>query len=213
VSKKFLLIAMIMTFVFAMSGFAIAQDDDTAADDDDDSAPADPFHLEGLANGEYPVVLEAEMQYEFAFDVFNDAGGDVKIKNVAITLPNTSYAMDDFEAEMDGVTEDYTWKAVYDEETATITWEAFGATSSVEMGDIAEGEMLTFSFLATTDADATDGFAWTITGDNDGDTSATDVFFFGGEPGDDDDTVPTDDDDDTVDGDDDDDDDSGGCGC
>jgi len=210
VSKKFLFMALTMALVFALSGFAFAQDDDTAGDDD--TTEGDPFSLTGTANGEYPVVLASETEYEFAFEVFNEGGGEVAIKNVAITLPTTSYAIGAYEETFDGVHDGYFWQAAFDEDTATISWEAFGATSSVEMGDIQEGDMLTFSFFATTDTEPNDGFSWVLTGDDAGATVVNGIWFFG-EVADDDDTGPEPGDDDTDDGDDDDDDDSGGCGC
>ena len=201
VSKKFLLIALSMTFVFAMSTFALAQDDD-----------ADPFSLTGTANGEYPLVLAPDTEYEFAFDVFNDSGSSVAIHKVDITLPTTDYVMGDYDfppIDADGDEVGGWQDAVF--EGGTISWEAFGATSSAEMGDIVEGDMLTFKFMATTDTDengaATDGFAWVLTGNDAGATFVSGVFYFSGVP-----PTPGDDDNDDVDSDDDDDD-SGGCGC
>ena len=216
-SKKFLFIALIMAFALAMSGVAFAQDDDATDDDvaDDDAADDDAveepvFHVEATAGGDYPVVLAADTEYEFAFDVFNDAGGDVAIKYVAITLPTTNYQIGDYDEEIEGSTDGFTWAAnEFDEDSATISWAAFGPTSSVEMGDIQEGDMLTFTFFATTDTEGTDGFNWVLTGDEaDDPTMVAGIWSFGG-TGDDDD----DDDDTTPDEGDDDDDDSGGCGC
>ena len=181
----------------------------------------DAFHLEGTADGEFPVTLAPETAYTFAFDVFNDAGGDEAIKYVAITLPTTAYTMGTYAEETDGFNDGYTWFASYDVDSAAISWEAVGTPSSVETGDIGEGEMLTFAFMATTDVDATDGFDWLLTGD--AGTAVAGSLTFGEETDDDttvdddatdddDDDVVPDDDDDTA-GDDDDDDDDGGCGC
>lgn len=197
--KKFLLIALMMAAVFAMSGMVMAQDDDAT----------EVFGLTGTANGESSVALVAGTDYEFAFDVFNTSGGDVAIKKVDITLPNTNYVMGTYAAP-DAIHSDMEWTVEFDETTGTISWESSGtgAMSSAEIGDIAEGDMLTFSFMATTDDAATDGFAWLLTGDDAGATFVSGVWYFGGT---DDDVTPPDDD--TVGDDDDDDNDSGGCGC
>jgi hypothetical protein len=219
VSKKFLLLALTLGFVLALAPFALAQDDtadDDAADDDaadDDVADddvADPFTLTGTANGNAPpLTLEANTAYEFAFDVFNASGGAVAIKKVDITLPSVAYVLDTANLHApDALHPDNgSWAVDFDDISYTITWEFSGVVSSVEVGDIKEGEMLTFSFMATTDADATDGFAWVLTGDDQATTMVSDTFYFG----DDDETPP--DDDTSPTGDDDDDDDSGGCGC
>ena len=182
-----LAIVCAMVMVFAFSASAMAQD---------------VFHLEGTANGDSPpVTLAPETEYEFAFDVFNDAGGDVAIKAVAITLPTIAYVIGDFTETFPGIHDDFEWEAEYDEDTGTMLWEAFGSASSAEMGDIAEGDMLTFKFFATTDESGSDNFSWMITGDDNGATTAAGVFSFSGEVDDDDDDDDEDDDDD------------GGCGC
>lgn len=196
-SKKFLLIALMMASVFAMSGMVMAQDE--------------PFGLTGTAGGASAVTLQPDTAYEFAFEVSNTAGGDVAIKKVDITLPNTSYVLGDYAAPDALHPEDVEWGVEFDEDSGMISWETsgVGAMSSAEIGDIREGEMLSFSFMATTDADASDGFTWTLTGDDNGATMVSGIYTFEG--GDDDDVTP--DDDDTGDNGDDDDDDSGGCGC
>ncbi len=78
------------------------------------------------------------------------------------------------------------------------------------IGDIHERELLAFSFIATTDNDATDGFPWVLHGDQGNDIEGMGYWF-------DDDDGPSDEDDDTPVPDDDDDreeeDDSGGCRC
>ena len=195
-SKKFLLLALAMTFVFASSAFA--QDD--------------PFGLTGYADGQGPpLVLDNNTTYEFAFDVFNQSGGDVNIKMVEISLPTAGYELDEVALEAPGALHpENEWDVSYDEGDFTITWESSGAghNSTADIGDIREGEMLQFSFVATTDSNkaATDGFPYVLTGDDSGETVVQGLFEFG--------QAPADDDDDTGDEDDDDDDnDSGGCGC
>ena len=183
---RILAVSMVMVFVFA--GAVMAQED--------------AFHLEGSADGDYPVDLAPTTEYEFAFEVFNDAGGDVAIKTVSITLPTTSYVLGDYDEMIEGVRDGFQWQGTFDEDTATLEWATFGPGSSAELGDIQEGDMLTFAFFATTDEEATDGFAWVLTGDDNGATTASGVLWFSGDDG------PIDGDDD-----DDDDDDDSGCGC
>ena len=98
---------------------------------------------------------------------------------------------------------------MFDYTNKTITWQSFGTVTTVEYGDIREQDVQTFAFIATTDQYPTDGFAWTLFGD-DG-SFLEGLWNFVPEPDDDtidDDTFEPDDDDG---GDDDDDDD--GCGC
>ncbi|MDP8225262.1 MAG: hypothetical protein P9L99_18015 [Candidatus Lernaella stagnicola] len=200
-SRKLVLILVAFVFVLSAS-FAWAQEDDV-------------FGLTGTANGEFPATLAPDTEYSFAFDVFNSGGGDEAIKEVAITLPSMAYAIGEYLDEIPGVnTPEYVWQANFDEETSTMYWLATGATSSATTGDIGEGDMLTFSFYATTDADATDGFTYKLYGDA-AKTVVEGIWFFG-ETGDDDavdDDAADDDDTADVDDDEDDDDDDGGCGC
>lgn len=196
-SRKLLFIALAMTFTFAAS--AMAQDD--------------PFGLTGYADGNMPpLVLDNNTEYTFAFDVFNQSGGDVAIQIVEITLPSDGYTLDegDLEAPEALHPSEHEWDVDYDDDNYTIKWESSGAghNSTADLGDIREGEMLQFSFVATTDSNkaATDGFAWTLTGDDNGETESSGFFEFG-------EAAPDDDDDSSGDDDDNDDNDSGGCGC
>jgi len=199
VFKKFLLIALMVcamaVVAYAADDDASPTDDDATPADDDASPPADDdstdiFGLTGTAGGAYPVMLKANTQYDFAFDVFNKNGGTIAIKKVDISLPSKTYKVDGTVAAPKALHPTLgTWKADYAEATATITWEFQGMVSSAEVGDIKEGETLTFSFVATTDAAGTDGFAWTLTGDDAAATFVSGVWdFSGGE------ISPTDDD-------------------
>lgn len=198
--KKCSVIALALALTLGVATFASAQDEDV-------------FGLTGKAGGEYPVVLENNTEYEFAFEVFNTNGGDVAIQKVEISLPNTNYALDSSAlVAPEALHSGNVWTVDWVSDSATIAWESMGGKgSSAEVGDIREGEVLTFTFTATTDSAkaASDGFPWTLTGDDNGATVVSDVWTFAGGDGDDDDTSG--DDDSGDEGDDDDDDDS--CGC
>jgi hypothetical protein len=190
VFKKFLLIALML---FGMAAFAYAQTDDDASPAADDDASAEPFSLTGTANGTSPpVVLQASTVYAFAFDVFNTGGGTEAIKQVDITLPNASYSVDQTKLKAPAAkhADRGAWTVTYASDTATITWLFQGTVSSAELGDIEQGEDLVFPFSATTDAAATDGFTWTLTGDA-GTVVGPDVFYFNNsQPSPDDDESP-----------------------
>ena len=161
------------------------------------SSFAEPFSLTGTANGASPpVVLQASTMYAFAFDVFNTGGGTEAIKQLDITLPNASYAVE--EATLRAPTALHpdrgAWTVTYATDTATLTWLFQGTVSSAELGDIDQGQDLVSPFRATTDAAATDGFAWTLTGDA-GTVVGPDVFYFNSSYNDDD--IGPDDDDDS----------------
>lgn len=195
-SRKFLYLALAMTFVFASS--AMAQED--------------VFGLTGYADDQArPLTLDNNTEYTFAFDVFNQSGDDVAIQVVQISLPSAGYELDEANLEApEALHPENEWDVDYDSASYTITWESSGAghNSTADLGDIREGEMLQFSFVATTDSNkaASDGFAYTLTGDDNGETEVSGLFEFGATPDDDDDTSGDDDDDN-------DDNDSGGCGC
>lgn len=203
-TKKFLLMALVLTFGLAISAVAYAQDDDAADTTFDDST------VEFTA----PDALEANQLYTFTFEVFNAAMVDeevekgIWIRQVDLTLPE-GYAYAD-EAEQPDAPAclhegEYCdrWETTFDSTGNKITWQSFGQVTTVEYGDIREQDVQTFSFIATTDAGPANAFAWTLTGDDgsvvEGESSIG---------GDDDDVTPDDDA-----SDDDDDDDSGGCGC
>ena len=222
-TKKFLWMALILSFVMAFSTMAFAQSDDDMGDDDavaDDDAAETTFE-DSTVTYTNPEALEANTPYTFEFQVFNAAqAATVKgekgiwINKVEVVLPSTEYVLAE-EGDQPMAPDclnpgdfcDY-WEAIFDSANNMITWQSFGMVTTVEYGDIREQDVQTFSFIATTDAGPADGFAWTLWGD-DG-SFVEGIWNFGGDDDDtidDDDITPTDDDSD--DGDDDDD----GCGC
>jgi len=161
--------------VFAVATVAAAQDDDATADDDTGGGAATTFE-DSYLDFQPVAVFEANSTYEFSVDVHNMAtaasGGQKEklewIKKVELTMASTDYAVDEanltapdplYPAETDH------WDVLLDPTTQKITWEAFGVVSSVEYGDIREGDVLTFTFTATTDAGPSDGFEWLLVGD------------------------------------------------
>ena len=215
-TKKFLWLALILSLVWV--GAAYAQDaDDDAADDDVAASFAD-----SSVTFTAPDALEANTEITFEFQVFNAApvpeGDDagIGIKQVDLVLPSADYVYADEQpaAPMplhpDKVAK---WEVSFDSANQTITWQTFGVVSTEEFGDIREQDVLTFSFVATTDGGPTDGFAWTLYGDDTAGSTVSGTWFFGDDDTTDDDIV----DDDTVpDDDNDDNNDSGGgggCGC
>lgn len=189
--------------------------DDDAADDDDDGGEFTDSYLEF----DSPTALEADIDYEFNLTVYNAATFEEKGKQgewiyaIDLTMPSEDYVVDtetlagpdpihsgtDDEYEITG------WEANFDPSSATISWQCFGVVTSATYGDIREGDLLAFQFMATTDAGATDGFPWVLHGDMGTDVEGT--AYITEEPTDDDE------DDDDMGTRDDDDDDGGGCGC
>ncbi|HPQ71297.1 MAG TPA: hypothetical protein PKW95_19375 [bacterium] len=216
-TKKFLLMALILSFVFVLSGLAFAQEDDDAADDDDDDAADDDDDAtfdDSTVEFTSPSALEANTPYEFQFQVFNAAAAASDkgewIKQVDMVLPD-GYLVDDTNLEGPACLHpgdycDGSWDVQFDATSATITWQSFGIVTTEEYGDIREQDVQTFTFNATTDEGPTDGFNWILTGDEGSVVSGT--AYIGG--ADDDDITP---DDDTDNGGNDDDDDDDGCGC
>ena len=219
-TKKFLWMALILSFALAFSAVAFAQeDDDVLADDDvvaDDDAAGTTFE-DSTVTFTNPAAIDANTQYTFEFQVFNAAQEVTKgekgiwINKVEMVLPSEEYVLaeEGQPIEPDCLHSEYCdyWEAIFDYSNNVITWQSFGMVTTVEYGDIREQDVQTFSFIATTDAGPTDGFAWTLWGDDE--SFVEGEWEFGGVV--DDDTIEPDDD---VDVDDDgDDDDSGGCGC
>jgi hypothetical protein len=137
------------------------------------------------------------------------ADGQHWIYLVEMFMPNPDYVISQDVAVPDAIHGGGEWQAdIFNNDAGEvgISWEFVTSTTSTGFGDIQEGDFLDFSFVATTDEAATDGFDWKLTTDTF--EIATGTAYVGGEPTDDD-TTPTDD----ATGDDDDDDDSGGCGC
>ena len=205
-TRKLFWMALILSFVFA-SGLAFAQEDDDAADDD----AADDDAVDWVTFTD-PAALEGNTEYEFTFSVFYNAEPEAKglgIKQVDMNLPGTDYILEEEgqPAPPDCLNADCDrWEVYVDTENKSISWQSFGTVSTIEYGDIREQDVQTFAFIATTDDVPTDGFAWSLWGEDDS-LVKEGVWFFGG---DDDDIAP---DDDTEPDDDDDNDDSGGCGC
>ena len=83
------------------------------------------------------------------------------------------------------------WDVIYEWNDSTISWQAVGlATSSA--GDIRGGEELSFDFIAVTNSDATDGFAWILYSDE-GNTVYGTAYVGEGTGDDDSDGLPDDD--------------------
>ena len=218
-TKKFLWMALILAVLLAFSTVAFAQEDDDASDDD---ATGGGTFQDSIVTFTNPTTLEADSTYQFEFEVFNAAEAEAKkgiwIKKVEIVLPVGGYVLAP-DGEQPAAPDclnagDFCelWEAMFDSTNNTITWQSFGMVTTVEYGDIREQDVQTFAFIATTDAGPSDGFAWTLWGDDENFSFVEGIWNFFG----DDDTGPDDDDfepdDDTSDQGDDDDD-SGGCGC
>jgi hypothetical protein len=236
-AKKLLLLMLMFSLTLVFGSVALAQmddddDDDDMADDDDDMADDDDAADDDDTGGDFtdsylefdsPTSLEPDSEYEFNLTVYNAATFEEKGKQgewiyaIDLTMPSVDYVVDTEtlvgpdpihgntgdEFEITG------WEANFDPTSATISWQCFGVVTSANYGDIREGDLLQFQFMATTDAEATDGFPWVLHGDLGTDVDG--VAFIGEEPDDDDDDDDTDDDD--MGGRSDDDDDGGGCGC
>jgi len=222
--KRMLFWVLVLGLTLAFASIAIAQDDDdtatddddtaaddddTAADDDDDTGGEDGFFASTVEFTE-PTALTPSEQLLFTFTVTNNAvAGEAKgdwINQVDLTMPSQDYVVDEesLTAPDPLHTADVEkWEVSFDPTTVTITWQTLAAATSMNYGDIREGEWLAFEFTATTDAEATDGFDWALYSDEGNIVTGTAWI-----------EVPDDDDDDTDvgDDDDDDDDDAGCCG-
>ena len=228
-TKKFLLMALVLGFALALCGIAYAQTDDDAVDDDavDDDASADDdattFDSSSFAFT-LPTAIAANTQYTFTFDVFNAAQPSTKatkgiwIREVDLNLP-ANYVLaaeaDQLAAPSclhtgDGYCDH--WEANFDSTANKITWQSFGTITTVEFGDIREQDTQTFSFLATTDDGPANAFPWKLWGDDGDPIHGGNGSFVEGTAvigGADDDTIT---DDDTTSGDNGGGD-NGGCGC
>jgi hypothetical protein len=166
------------TMVTCLQLCASGDDDNDDFSPDDDSL--DPFSLTATANGESPPVeLQANTKYTFAFEVFNIDGGTESIKELEIALPSPEYALDGGTLTPPAAIHPQrgAWSVAYVSEIATIFWVFKGANSAMDLGDIEQGEELTFPFTAFTDPADTDGFVWTLTGDVS--TVVSSVWYFG----------------------------------
>jgi hypothetical protein len=198
-------------------------DDDDSMDDDDDTGPDDDDFFSSTLKFDSPAALEAEQEYEFVFTVTNASVEEPEksdwINQVDLTMPSQDYVVNEEELSapvpLYGDTGDEfeidRWEVSFDPNTSTITWQCFGVVTSINYGDIREGDFLSFQFVATTDAVPTGtieseiGFDWILYSDEGNMVTGTSYI---GQDDDDDD-----DDNDTVPGDDDDDSGGGGCGC
>ncbi|MBZ0273890.1 hypothetical protein K8I61_17765 [bacterium] len=236
-----ILMAMILVLLVGSFSVAFAQDDDTAADDDaaDDDTAADDDMDDDAADDDddddfsaevtfsSPTALEADSEYEFEFSVANTTSADVEgnhwVYLVEMFMPSPDYVIDSASVHTPDPLHpsDGDWNAQVIEDvdgTQGILWEFNNIATTAINGDIQEGESLDFSFMATTDADATDGFPWRVVADSG--LFDTGVAEIGGSADDDTDDDTDGDDDDAADDDTDgepsggdDDDDDGGCGC
>jgi hypothetical protein len=225
-AKKLLFIMLMLSLVLVLHSAALAQEDDDDDNDDNDDA-TDDDDMGGTFEDSYlafdsPTEIEGDTEYEFNLTVYNAATFEEKGKQgewiyaIDLAMPSVDYVVstdtlagpDPIHGSTGDEFEITGWEANFDPSLATISWQCFGVVTSANYGDIREGDLLQFQFMATTDTDATDGFPWVIHGD-----MGTDVegkAYIGEEPVDDDDD---DDDDDTDTPRSDDDDDGGGCGC
>ena len=220
-TRRLLFLMLIIGLSLAMTTLAFAADDDDdndAVDDDDDAVDDDDdaggTFYDSTVEFTNPPALEADTQYEFTINVTNatmlgEEKGDW-IYQVDLTMASQDYVVSEEEltapAPLYGATGDDTeidrWEASFDVNTATITWQAFGVVTTVNIGDIREGDFLPFQFVATADSVPSDGFMWVLYSDEGNVVSGT-AYINEEEP------TPEVDDDDAA-GDDDDD---SGCGC
>ncbi|MCB1153153.1 hypothetical protein KDL45_05845 [bacterium] len=230
--EKFLLLMMVLLLsaLFAVPAFASGDDDDdddtadddtvdddvadddVADDDDDDDDDDNGSDFDAALEFNAPTALDPDFSYQFTFSVTNNSAPSASERNwiylVEVFMPSLDYKISSgiFEPES---SHGGAWDAMSLEDESGvpgIQWIHTAMTStSGAIGDIEEGDFLTFSFEATTDSQATDGFEWRLLSDND-DSVVTGTSYIGeGDDDDDDDTEPVGDDDD-------DDDDDGGCG-
>ena len=210
-------------------------DDDNDDDDNDDndtmgelSASLEFYYGEDDGGNQAPTPTELAPgeEYEFWFEVTNleESLGEPEegewIYKVELSMPSLDYEVDTDEDADDPVPvpdplhpdEVAYWESDFAPGTNTITWQSIGVISTgPPIGDIHEGEMLVFQFIATTDdanGEASDGFPWKLYSD---DNTMAEGMAFINEPSDDDDDDDNDTGDDDVTGDDDDS--GGGCGC
>jgi len=120
-----------------------------------------------------PNNLTPNTTYDFTFTVYNNATAPDGewIHQVSMTMPSQDYIVDEVyilapnPLHPDVV--DY-WETGFNPSNVTITWLVSGVVTETIIGDIREGEQLSFTFRATTDMDTTDGFFWKLHGDKGG---------------------------------------------
>jgi hypothetical protein len=198
--------------LFLLTAFFPAIASAQTDDDDCDS------YFDSTLEFTQPPDIDPETQYQFVFTVTNAAKPGTEkcdwIQQVDLTMPSADYAVDKIDEPNPLHQETENWESYFDANTATITWSSYYVNPRAMMlGDIREGESLSFSFTATTDSQEDGTFIWLLTGDE-GNSVAGESWF-----DDDDDVIGDDDDDDDAvapaddDQDDDGDDDGGNCGC
>jgi hypothetical protein len=203
------ILTLTIAAMLMLSGFAFAYDMKVMEAKDDFAESYLDFNL--------PEALEPSMEYEFTLTVYNAAtppaqGKSDWIWKVELSMPSQDYVFDEGQltapTPLHPTTTDY-WDAGFNPSSSMITWEVYGivATKENPIGDIRDGESLEFGFVATTDSLPTDGFYYSLWGDEG--IVVSDTAYIEGD--DDDDFGDDDDDDDAAPGDDDDDDSSSGC--
>ena len=191
-ADKYIMFFIVLALTVFMSGIAIAQVDD----DDDDS---DNFYDSTVIITD-PTEIVPLTTYIFSITVVHGApAGSPRmdwIYQVDLSMPSQNYVVDEMSLDAPDPlhpTETDSWEVQFEPSTSTITWQSFSLVTSANNGDIRDGEMLGFQFVATTDDAPSDGFSWSLSGDMGGQVSG--IAYIGGDDDDDDDTT----DDDTTD--------------
>jgi hypothetical protein len=222
--NRVFLVALLTAIFMCGAAVVYAQDDTATADDSagddtgattddatDDVSDDDGEGFAGTIEFNAPAELKPTTQYQFEFKVSNTTNPNIDgthwIYLVEMFMPNLEYLISADINVPDSLHGGGEWTADLFTNEANeqgILWEFNSQMTSAAYGDIQEGDFLDFSFAATTDAAATDGFDWRL--ETDMHEFATGTAYVG--------TGVVDDDTEPVTGDDDDDDDDdGGCGC
>lgn len=203
-ADKFFTFIIVLVLTMFLTGIAFAQTDD---DDDNDN---DDF-MDSFIIITDPTEITPLTTYIFSLTVVHGAPAASPrldwINQVDLSMPSMNYVVDTMSLDAPSPlhpTETDRWEVQFDPGTSKITWQSFSLVTSANYGDIRDGEMLGFQFVATTDDSPTDGFAWSLHGDLGGLVQGT-AYIESGDDDDDDDTTDDDDNnDDTTDDDDDD---------
>jgi hypothetical protein len=162
--KPAIILILFISLFFVCS--ALGQD----GTDSDDSAG----EFTGTLNFDTPIKMQGNTEYEFTFKVTNTTiiGASVRwIYAVELLMPSAGYTINaDAISTPDSLHIDG-WSFDFNKEEylhgwghgrQSILWLNLGLTRSF-FGDIREGEVMDFAFIALTDENATDGFDWTLT--------------------------------------------------
>jgi len=219
---KPMFLSLALFLVLASTTFA--QDTDI----DDDAAVS--FADSSVTLTEPPYFC-ANTEYTFKIQVFNAAAipepGEIGIgiKQIDYILPSADWTYHEDGQPLPPAPlhpeKVEKWALSFDPAMQTITWQTISLVSTGEYGDIREQDVLGFSFIATTDGGPTDGFAWTLFGDDAAGSTVSGTWFWSDSDGKDcDDSEAPDDDaddddqaDDESDLDDDENSTDAGCGC